>query len=122
MKTLKVFISQPMRDKTDEEILEERDRLKELLIQNLTPNSIEVLDTFFPNLEIPNDVKHPKIYYLSKAIEMLSKADILLMADDWERYHGCIFERDIFRTYKDGGGIFDEAELREYGKRRGVKK
>ena len=114
-KLKKVFISQPMRGKTDEEILEERRRLKELLIQNFGDTPIEVLDTFFPNLEIPDDVKHPKIYYLSKSIEMLSKADILLMADDWERYHGCIFERDIFRTYNFMGGLYDEAELRERG-------
>lgn len=112
-KLKKVFISQPMRDKTDEEILKERKRLKEFLTQKLKDNSFEFLNSFFPNLEIPNDVKHPKIYYLSKAIEMLSKADILLMAEGWERYHGCIFERDIFRTYKDGGGIYDETEMRE---------
>lgn len=115
MRTLKVFISQPMRGKTDKEILEERKRLKEAVIQNFRFNPIEVLDTFFSNLEIPDDVKHPKIYYLSKAIEMLSKADILLSAENWERYHGCIFERDIFRIYsEDGGSVRDEAELRRY--------
>lgn len=114
-KLKKVFISQPMRDKTDEEILEERSRLKEFFIQKFKDNSFEFLNSFFSNLEIPDDVKHPKIYYLSKSIEMLSKADILLMSGDWERYHGCIFERDIFRIYHYKGGIYDEAELRERG-------
>lgn len=116
MRTLKVFISQPMRGKTDKEILEERKRLKEAVIQNFRFNHIEVLDTFFPNLEIPDDVKHPKIYYLSKAIEMLSKADILLSAENWENHYGCIFERDIFRIYNEYRGLIrDEAELRERG-------
>ena len=89
-----------MRGKTDEEILEERRRLKELLIQNFGDTPIEVLDTFFPNLEIPDDVQNEKIYYLSKAIEMLSKADILFLAKDWDNYNGCNFEQEIFRTYK----------------------
>lgn len=102
METLKVFISQPMRDKTDEEILEERNKIKELLIQkykNYKINHLEFLDSFFPNLEIPDDVKIQKIYYLSKAIEMLSKADILFSAKGWDKYNGCKFEREIFRTY-----------------------
>ena len=99
METLKVFISQPMRDKTDEEILEERNKIKELLIQKYKNNSLEFLDSFFPNLEIPDDVKNTKIYYLSKAIEMLSKADILFSAKGWDNYNGCKFEREIFRTY-----------------------
>lgn len=98
-KLKKVFISQPMRDKTDEEILEERNKIKEFLIQKFKDNSLEFLDTFFPNLEIPDDVKHPKIYYLSKAIEMLSKADILFLAKGWDNYNGCNFEMKIFRTY-----------------------
>lgn len=114
-KIRKVFISQPMRDKTDEEILEKRSRLKELLIQNFGDTPIEILDTFFTNLEIPDDVKHPEIYRFSKTIEMLSKADTLFMAEDWERYRGCIFERDIFRAYyKVSGGIYDEYELKMY--------
>ena len=102
MKTLKVFISQPMRDKTNEEILEERNKIKELLIQkfkNYKDTSLEFLDTFFPNLEIPDDVQNEKIYYLSKAIEMLSKADILFLAKGWDNYNGCNFEMKIFRTY-----------------------
>ena len=101
--------------KREQEILEERSRLKEFLIQNFKDNSFEFLNSFFPNLEIPDDVKHPKIYYLSKSIEMLSKADVLLLADDWARYHGCIFERDIFKIYHYRGGIYDVAELRECG-------
>lgn len=100
MKTLKVFISQPMRNKTDEEILEERNKIKEFLIQEFKDNSLEFLDTFFPNLEIPDDVKIKKIYYLAKDIEMLSKADILFSAKGWFDYKGCKFEREIFRTYK----------------------
>lgn len=103
METLKVFISQPMRDKTDGEILEERNKIKELLIQkykNYKINHLEFLDSFFLNLEIPDDVKTEKIYYLAKAIEMLSKADILFLAKGWSDYNGCNFEQEIFRTYK----------------------
>lgn len=100
MKTLKVFISQPMRDKTDEEILEERNKIKELLIQKYKNDHLEFLDSFFPNLKIPKDVKSKKIYYLSKAVEMLSKADILFLAKGWFNYNGCRFEQEIFRTYK----------------------
>lgn len=100
MKTLKVFISQPMRDKTDEEILEERNKIKEFLTQKYKNDHLEFLDSFFPNLKIPDDVKIKKIYYIAKAIEVLSKADILFSAKGWFNYKGCKFEREIFRTYK----------------------
>lgn len=42
----KLFISQPMRDKTDEEILELRKKIVEN-VKQFTGEDIEVIDSFF---------------------------------------------------------------------------
>lgn len=46
MSTIKAFISQPMRDKTDEQILAERTRAIEV-IKKQYGNDVVVLDSFF---------------------------------------------------------------------------
>ena len=44
---MKVFISQPMRDKTDEEILKERERAIDRIYEKYHSVDVEILDSFF---------------------------------------------------------------------------
>lgn len=89
----KLFISQPMRGKTDEEILKEReeaiDKAKDLLKED-----VEVLETFF---DLGEGV-HPLVY-LAKSIEYLAKADIVYFAKGWEEARGCVIEHDCCMQY-----------------------
>ena len=65
---LKVFVSQPMKGKTKEEILKE----KELAIQDIKKlfdeDNIEVIDSYFEDFE-PDT--HPLVY-LARSIELLA--------------------------------------------------
>lgn len=83
---MKLFISQPMRDKTDEEIKEEREKIiKE--VEKLF-GEVEVIDSFFENA--PYNAK--PLWFLAKSLELLSTADIAYFAKDWDKYRGCRIE------------------------------
>lgn len=89
-----LFISQPMRDKTDEEIKEERDRAIRLCKKYLG-DDIKVLDSFFENA--PHDAK--PLWFLGKSIEMLSRADYAFFCDGWEDARGCVIEHECAEKY-----------------------
>lgn len=91
----KIFISQPMRGKTDEEILEERAAAYKL-IKNVCPEA-ELIDTFFNNETISE--KHAGLRYLSKSIDMLDEADAVWMMPGWKEARGCIIEHDCAIAY-----------------------
>ena len=84
----KVFISQPMRGKTDEEILAERDEAIEKVKQIYDGEEIEIIDSFFK--EAPADAT--PLWYLGDSIVLLSKADVVYFCNGWENARGCIIE------------------------------
>lgn len=86
---MKVFISQPMRDKTDEQIMAERQRAINEIVKKYPNTTIEVLDSFFANA--PHDVV--PLWFLSKSFEVLSKADIAYFIGEWRQYRGCKMEK-----------------------------
>lgn len=89
----KVFISQPMRGKTSEEILNERNRIVEE-IQNLIGNH-EVLDTYFDDF---GECSKP-LQYLAKSLFMLADADCAYFAQGWQDARGCRIEHDCAVNY-----------------------
>jgi len=91
---MKVFISQPMRDKTDEQIKEERtkavNRIKETYNED-----VEIIDSFFENA--PHDAK--PLWFLGKSLELLADADIAYFCKDWEKYRECKIEHTCAEEY-----------------------
>lgn len=83
----KLFISQPMRGKTDEEILAVRQKAIESAERNLG-EKVEVIDSFFQNAP----VEAKPLWFLGKSLELLSTADVAYFAKDWEKYRGCRIE------------------------------
>ena len=90
----KLFISQPMKDKTDEEILAVRERAIKSAERALG-EKVEAIDSFFQNA--PHDVK--PLWYLAKSLELLSTADVAYFAKDWEQYRGCRIENECAIEY-----------------------
>lgn len=90
----KLFISQPMRGKTDEEILHERNmainEAKEILGEE-----VEVLDTFFDDFK--PDAK--PLEYLARSIEYLAKADVAYFVPGWQEARGCRIEHECAVEY-----------------------
>ena len=90
---MKIFISQPMSEKTDEQIKSERESVKELL--SMQYGEVEIIDSFFESA--PHDAK--PLWFLGKSLELLSGADIAYSCADWEKYRGCKMEHDACIEY-----------------------
>ena len=90
----KLFISQPMRGKTDEEILAERKKAIESAERNLG-EPVEVIDSFFQNA--PADAR--PLWFLGKSLELLSTAVIAYFAKGWEDARGCRIENQCAIEY-----------------------
>ncbi len=83
----KLFISQPMNGKTDEEILKVREKAIKSAESKLG-EKVEVIDSFFQNA--PHDAK--PLWFLGKSLELLSTADVVYFAKGWEEARGCKIE------------------------------
>lgn len=90
----KLFISQPMKGKTDEEILAVRQEAIEVAKEYLCED-LEVIDSFFQ--DAPVDAK--PLWYLGKSLELLSTADVAVFAPGWEYYRGCRIEHTCAVEY-----------------------
>ena len=92
---MKVFISQPMKNKTDEEILTERNRMIEAVVRMHPDTEIEIIDSFFQGA--PVDAK--PLWFLGKSLELLSTADIAVFAPGWDQFRGCKIEHTCCIEY-----------------------
>ncbi len=94
---MKVFISMGMRDKTIKEIRETMNDIANTFKKKFKED-IEVIDTVvedFENLEVKNE----GLYCLGKSIELLSTADLVVFAEDWDSYRGCKIEHRCAEEY-----------------------
>lgn len=109
--TVRLFISQPMRGKSDEEIESEREDLIAIAKAVYAGRGeVEVIDSFFKGgLDVPAGAKAP-LYYLSKSLELLATADVAIFAKDWREARGCRIEHEC----ADGYGVA-RIELPEEG-------
>lgn len=109
--TVRLFISQPMRGKSDEEIESEREDLIAIAKAVYAGRGeVEVIDSFFKGgLDVPAGTKAP-LYYLSKSLELLATADVAIFAEDWREARGCRIEHEC----ADGYGVA-RIELPEEG-------
>lgn len=88
----KLFISQPMRGKTSEEIEAERaDAIQ--AAKDCLGEDVEVLDTYF------KDFDGKPLEFLGKSIEMLAQADIAYFAPGWRNARGCVIEHACAMAY-----------------------
>lgn len=100
----KLFISQPMRGKTDEEILAVREKAIASAERHLG-EKVEVIDSFFQNA--PAEAK--PLWFLGKSLELLSTADVAYFTKGWEEARGCRVENtcaieygiDVIEDYTD---------------------
>ena len=90
----KLFISQPMKDKTDAEILAVREQAIQSA-KNLLGEDVEVIDSFFQ--DAPHDAK--PLWFLAKSLELLATADVVYFAKDWKKYRGCRIENTCAVEY-----------------------
>lgn len=88
MKMKKLFISQPMRGKTDDEIIATREKAK-MMAEKRLGESVEVIDSFFKGA--PANTK--PLWCLGESLRLMSEADVVFFAKGWYEYRGCKIER-----------------------------
>lgn len=90
----KLFISQPMRGKTDEQIIAKRENAireaKEMLNEEIEP-----IETFYT--DFTPDAK--PLEYLGRSICDLAKADIAYFVEGWQDARGCRIEHECAKEY-----------------------
>lgn len=93
MKPIKVFVSQPMNGKGYDEILGTRKIVLDKVKKQLDGYPMEVLNTF-----IDENLPH-HLNYISKSIDLMAQADLIVFAPKWELYDGCIIEHNCAIKY-----------------------
>lgn len=91
----KLFISQPMKGKSDEEILKEREKAIQKA-KEVCGEEVEVIDSFFQSA--PADAK--PLWFLGKSLELLSTANIVYFAPGWNEARGCKIEHECAVQYE----------------------
>lgn len=90
----RVFISQPMKGLSNEEIESKRaEAVKN--IKAILGNDVEIIDSFFK--DAPHDAK--PLWYLAESIHLLATADFAYFVEGWQNARGCIIEYMCAGTY-----------------------
>lgn len=92
---VKVFLSQPMRDKTAAEIKQQRAHI-EIYLKSKLKEPFEILDTFFDYKE---EKGNTPLRYLSRSLEMLASADLAVFTRDYDKARGCKIEYECAKRY-----------------------
>ena len=90
----KLFISQPMRGKADEEILKERE-VAVTAARLALGEDVEVIDCFFRGA--PAEAK--PLWFLGESLKLMAGADIVCFAPGWKEARGCVMENACAVTY-----------------------
>ena len=86
MMAIKLYISQPMRGKSMNDIMAERKRLVTEAATELHIDDIIVLDTLFINHD------KPPLEMLGRCLEKMANADVVIFAPGWRDARGCRVE------------------------------
>lgn len=108
---MKVFISQPMSGLSDNQILEEREHIKEVFIEKYKDeyDNIEFTSTFFTQedpifeevnkLDVIEDESSKSLWLLGRALQMLAITDIVVFGHNWQDARGCKIEFMAAKMY-----------------------
>lgn len=94
---IKIFISQPMKDKTPEHIKRERHLAIQKVMERFGDEA-EIIDSYFSDFE-ENKYKIVPLAYLAKSIELLSTADVAVFCNGWSKARGCRIEHQCAVDY-----------------------
>jgi len=92
----KLFISVPMKDRTDEAIKASMEKMHKIA-ETTVGEKLEVIPSFIED-EPPKDT-NMAIWYLGKSIQLLAEADYIVIVDVHYNYKGCAIENEVARYY-----------------------
>jgi len=105
----KIFLSLPMKNRSDEAIKNTIEGMKRILEAYYPDEVLEFIDNFDAGWDISkkmiDDTEHPSLLYLSKAIFRMANCTHIAMIkahviyQTGEDYHGCYIEDEVARAY-----------------------
>ena len=95
-----IFISQPFHGKSEREILEERDRIEEVLHKLFPEDELEFLSGYRSEMPvIPDDETRNRVYGLGRSISLMAESDYVFFNHEWVMANGCYIESAICNRY-----------------------
>ena len=101
MEKMKAMLSQPMAGKTEQEIIETRDRA----ITALKENGYDVVNTLFTDEWYSNEAMEARgvvqipLCFLAKSLENMSLCHAAYFCKGWENARGCRIEHEAAKAY-----------------------
>ena len=92
----KLFVSVPMKGRTEEEIRKSIDKMKKIA-EIYEGEELELIDSYIEH-HPPQDCKQA-IWYLGESLKKLSEADVFVTIDETWSWAGCQTERDVAERY-----------------------
>lgn len=92
----KLFVSVPMRGRTEEEIKASIQKMKKIA-EIYEGEELELIDSYIED-NPPKDNKEA-VWYLGESLKKLAQADVFIGIDDAYDWNGCYIERDTAQRY-----------------------
>ena len=98
---MKAMLSQPMRGKSEQEIIETRERA----IKTLESKGYEVVNTLFTDAWYSQEsmqergVVNIPLCFLAKSLESMSKCHAAYFCKGWSMARGCLIEHEAAKVY-----------------------
>lgn len=104
----KLFISCPMKGRTEENIRKSMDKMHKIA-EIIYDQQLEVIHTYIE--DNPPADKKQAVWYLGKSILLLSEADYYIGVRWPEMFHGCEVENEVARLYNIECTLIDMPDL-----------
>lgn len=99
------MISQPMRGKTEEEIIAARNEAS----QRLENMGYTVVDTYYNKYSVPCYANNGALYHLGQSLTEMARCDAVYFCKGWEDARGCRIEHEAAKAYDGIMCIYEEA-------------
>jgi len=95
MDEIKLFISQPMSNRTTDEILAQRMIIVRKFINTYPQYTFELLDNYLIENAVYDQMKVPDLAYFGTSIVVMAQADVVLFSSDFTTSDGCRMEHAL---------------------------
>lgn len=92
----KLFVSVPMKGRTEEEIKASIQKMKKIA-EIYEGEELELIDSYIED-NPPKDSKEA-VWYLGESLKKLAQADVFIEIDEAYDWNGCYIERDTAQRY-----------------------
>ena len=95
-----VFISQPMRGLTEEQIKQRRyeaiEKIRYVMKEFYRIDDVGIIDSYLSNTPKSDN---PSVWCLGRAIQLMADADLVFVCDGYENARGCLIEVEVAKKY-----------------------